>query len=198
MPLIASRGGGSASAFGGLRTFAGLPAAYESIATYLGDNTLNDFTLSNIPQTYKHLQVRITCRTGNHPYDTDVGLFMYANSDAGSNYSTTYMYGSGGSVYSGASATQPYYSCGSFPSTNTTANAQGVMIIDILDYANTNKYKTIKSISGFDTNTANSMYFIRTGNWRSTVAISSLKFLLVTDGTTRFGSNSSVALYGIK
>ena len=197
MPLIASRGGGSASAFGGLRTFASA-AAYESIATYLGDNTLNTFTLSGIPQTYKHLQVRITCRTGNHPYDTDDALFLYANSDTGSNYSTTYIYGSGGSVYSGASATQPYYSCGSFPSTNTTANAQGVMIIDILDYTNTNKYKTLQAYSGFDTNTANSMYFYRTGNWRSTVAISSLKFLLVTDTTTRFDSNSSVALYGIK
>jgi hypothetical protein len=46
------------------------------------------------------------------------------------------------------------------PRNGATANAFGVGIIDILDYANTNKYKTIKSLDGCDLNGAGVIVYL--------------------------------------
>jgi hypothetical protein len=77
---------------------------------------------------------------------------------------------------------------------NSTANIFGVGISDILDYANTNKHKTIRSISGHDQN-GSGFVFLFSANWRNTNAITSIKLF---PAAGSFAQNSTIALYGIK
>jgi hypothetical protein len=78
---------------------------------------------------------------------------------------------------------------------NSTASVFAAQIIDILDYANTNKYKTLRALSGFDNNGSGT---VRLGSslWISTVAISSIQ--IFNYGGSDFNEYSQFALYGIK
>jgi hypothetical protein len=76
----------------------------------------------------------------------------------------------------------------------------GAGIVDILDYANTNKYKTIRSLTGHDHNGViagiHAIVNLNSGSWRSTSAINSIVIGVVSG--TAFNQYSSFALYGIK
>jgi hypothetical protein len=75
------------------------------------------------------------------------------------------------------------------------ANAYGVSIVDILDYANTNKYKTFRSLAGQDQNSSSGRIVFVSGLWQSTSAITTLDLNLESGLWNQY---SSVALYGIK
>jgi hypothetical protein len=81
------------------------------------------------------------------------------------------------------------------PGASTTANVFGVGVVDILDYLDTNKYKTMRLLTGFDANGSGDIRFI-SGLWRNTNAVSSI--VLNTQGGGSFVQYSSFALYGIK
>ena len=74
------------------------------------------------------------------------------------------------------------------------ANSYGVNIIDILDYTNTNKYKTTRMISGYDVNGATGFIQQSSGLWMNTSAINRID--LVSSGN--FTTASTFALYGVK
>jgi predicted patatin/cPLA2 family phospholipase len=76
----------------------------------------------------------------------------------------------------------------------TGANIFGAGVIDILDYANTNKYKTVRALSGHDNNGSGYVNF-ESGLWMSTSAITSIK--LFTAGNV-YAQYTQFALYGIK
>jgi len=168
-----------------------VPAAtnsYESIETFtVGAGGSSTISFTSIPSTYKHLQIRISGKAANN------GNASYRfNSDSGSNYSWHNLYGSGSSAaaYSGASSSVIY--TGEMYTNASIFNAE---IVDILDYANTNKYKTLRAISGVDLNGSGSVQ-LDSGAWRSTAAISSITIYPPSSGS--FSQYSSFALYGIK
>jgi hypothetical protein len=72
----------------------------------------------------------------------------------------------------------------------------GVGVIDILDYADTNKNKTIRSLTGADINGSGNIFF-SSQLINSTTAISSITFESL-DGGTNLQQYTSFALYGIK
>jgi hypothetical protein len=72
----------------------------------------------------------------------------------------------------------------------------GVTILDILDYANTNKYKTTRNLAGVDSNDTNGKISFESGSWRSTSAVSTIT--LISGTGSDFLQYSSFALYGIK
>ena len=92
------------------------------------------------------------------------------NGDTGANYSYHQLYGDGSSTGGAGSAnvTQPF-----FGEVTTTSSVMGVAIIDYLDYANTNKYKTTRSLMGRDENGSGTVRLF-SGSWRNTNAITSL------------------------
>jgi hypothetical protein len=163
-----------------------IPNDYESIATVtVGSGGSSTITFSSIPSTYQHLQIRaIGIGTG----------FNYAglnfNSDTASNYSYHQLYGNGSSALAdaGANSSVIYTLQG-----GTSATFPAIGVIDILDYANTNKNKTVRSLSGYDQNGAGEVYF-RSGDWRSTSAVTSIQIT----GSTSFAQYTQFALYGIK
>lgn len=162
------------------------PTSYESIATVtVGSGGSSTVTFSSIPSTYKHLQIRAIAKASGSNFNPK----MQFNGDTGSNYSWHYLYGDGSSVTAGAGTTQAFI-YNSIISTN--ANMYNAFIIDILDYANTSKYKTTRELSGEDRNGGGEIA-LWSGNWRSTSAITSITF---SNGT--FDNYTQYALYGIK
>jgi hypothetical protein len=177
--------------------FAGKPfASFESITTAtVGSTPQSTVTFSAIPSTYKHLQIRGIARTNRSGAQSDV-LQMYFNSDSTiSNYGSHLLYGDGGSATSGYISSNIWAVYG-MASASNTANSFGSFIIDILDYQNTNKFKTVRSLGGsdFNTNNTDGTVGLVSELWRNTSAISSITLT----SFASFVQYSSFALYGIK
>lgn len=160
--------------------------AYESIATVtVGSGGVADIEFTSIPSTYKHLQVRFLARSSGSP-DTKA---QYNGDTTTSNYRSHLLYGDGSTVTSATIANTGYVGY-----IATAASTFGASVVDVLDYADTNKYKTVRSLSGYDAN--GSGYAILYSHlWLSTAAISSLKIYPDSGNFTQY---SSFALYGVK
>lgn len=162
---------------------------YESIATVYGTGGSGTVSFTSIPSGYTHLQIRAFMKNTSN----STNLYTTLNSDTGSNYSWHYLYGTGSAVSAGAGTSSTYMFLGRYP-TSTTASAFGPAVIDILDYKDTNKYKTVRSLSGWDTNGSGEIFFA-SGSWRSTSAVSTIT--LNTDATN-WASGTVFELYGIR
>jgi len=142
---------------------------------------------TNYGSTYQHLQLRVTAKVSS----SVVNLDMTFNGDTASNYSWHELYGDGSTVVSGAGATQTFMKA--IISDAATANVFGAGVIDILDPFETTKYTTMRSLSG---DVSGGRYIIlRSGAWRNTNAISSIK-MNFTAGNIAIGSRFS--LYGMR
>ena len=168
--------------------------SFESIATAtVGAGGSASIIFSSIPATYTHLQIRGSSKT-NRSGAGQENIYYSFNSDTGSNYTQHGLYGDGTSAASYGTANLPGDGSIIAFTANNDANIFGAQIIDILDYANTNKYKTVRSLSGFDINGGGYVLFSST-LWRNTNAITSIKLI----GTgTPWQQYSKFALYGIK
>ena len=113
---------------------------------------------------------------------------MRFNSDTGSNYAWHELYGSGSSAAAGAGSSATYMKVA-----YTDVNP-GVAVVDVLDYANTSKYKTMRSLNGSDNN-GSGYILLRSGLWQNTNAITSIT---IYPNTGTISANSHFALYGIK
>lgn len=163
-------------------------SSYESIATAVLTGTASSITFSSIPQTYTHLQIRATMLNASNLYSIKIQF----NGDTATNYSAHQITGTGSSVPVGAEANISIALIG-VGAVNTSLYTAG-LVSDILDYANTNKYKTVRTLSGGDGNGSGQVKFVSSG-WRSTSAVSSI--YINADGST-FNQYTHFALYGIK
>jgi len=164
--------------------------AYDSIATTTLSTATASVAFSSIPQTYKHLQVRMFTRTSLAATTVDT----YVKINTGTSYYYHYLYGSGASVAAGSGSIATLLSGRSTGST-ANANAFAVSIIDILDYSDTTKNKTIRVLNG-DENNGNGNVFFFSGVALATTAISTLTFTAET--ASNYVQYSHFALYGIK
>lgn len=171
--------------------------AFESIATVTGNGSASSLTFSSISSDYTHLQIRGICR-GTRSFNSE-SLYIRFNSDSGNNYSYHWAYGDAGGTFSTATTTTNLIQTGLFPGALATSNIMAGLIVDVLDYKNTNKNKTIKAINGYDTNGSGSgadfnNIFFSSGSWRNTNAITSITIL----SNGAFTTTTTFALYGIK
>jgi hypothetical protein len=158
----------------------------------VGVGGASSITFSSIPQTFTHLQLR--CFSRSVASESADQIAIEFNSDVTqANYSFHQLDGNG-------SATDPYGSGSLYIYTTMTSsgtspsNIYGVGIVDILDYANTNKNKTVRTITGHDQN-GSGRVGLQSGGWYSTAAITS--FSLVYQSTGGFVDGSRFDLYGI-
>jgi hypothetical protein len=174
------------------------PSSYESIQTITLGSAQANIEFTSIPSTYKHLQIRAIVKdvtTGAADYDT---LRMTVNSDTTANYSSHYIQTqAAASLGTAADVSSSYYYAGGLMRSGTgQSNAFTGMVLDILDYSSTAKNKTFRAISGTEYNGTYAFLLFTSGNWRSTSAISSIKFFA--DTGANLAQYSSIALYGIK
>ena len=167
---------------------------FESIQTYVvGSGGQDSVTFSSIPTTWKHLQIRALMRT-DRAAETQDQLRIQINSDTSANYSDHSLNGDGASATASATTGEVFMILGRPTGAGAAASTFGVVVLDILDYKDTNKYKTFRSLTGLDLN-GSGRISLMSGNWRSTSAISSIKLDSI---GTNWAQYSSFALYGIK
>jgi hypothetical protein len=104
--------------------------------------------------------------------------------------------GDGSSAAAGAgSASATNIIMGAMPAASALASTVGAGVVDILDYANANKYKTTRNLMGNDYNGSGNIQLF-SGLWMSTSAINTIT--LTTSTGSNWTSATQFALYGIK
>jgi hypothetical protein len=162
--------------------------SYESIATVSVTTTQAYVEFTGIAGTYSHLQLRVLQRSTT-PNNTN----MTFNSDTGSNYNWHELYSDSSTAASANSGGSVAFMKASYLET-ISAGYVGAAVIDILDYSNTNKNKTMRALVG--SNAGSTGYvLLRSGLWRNTAAITTIR---LTPASGSWDNNASIALYGIK
>ena len=191
-PILQGLANGSVRGYGGYLPL-GPSGAFESIASVTGSGG-NELTFSSIPSTYKHLQIRgIYKDTETGGFVTDMKIRF--NSDSGFNYSWHNIFATGSAVSASGNASMSSIQIESAGYQGSTSGIHGVSIVDIHDYANTSRNKTVRCFSGCDINGVNGSLTLTSGAYYSTSAITSITLLR---GSSAFGTTSRFDLYGIK
>jgi hypothetical protein len=166
--------------------------SFESIATVtVGSGGASTVTFSGIPSTYQHLQIRGIAR--GTVAGSDENIYMQFNGVAGTSYSWHRMLANGSSVSSGNNPSQPSGVITVVSASSSTANVFGATVIDILDYANTNKNKTVRGFGGNDQSSSGYACF-QSFAFLNTAAITSIDIT----SSANWAQYSQFALYGIK
>jgi hypothetical protein len=163
-----------------------MPITYEPIATTTLGSDTNQVDFNSISGSYTDIIVVANC------YTTDASLqymLLRFNSDSGSNYSRTELYGNGSSAASIRGTNESSIVCGDVP---INANKYGINILHINNYSNSTTYKTVLARGNAATNLVEAFV----GLWRNTNAITSMS--IICQNSKNFGSGSTFTLYGIK
>ena len=145
----------------------------------------NSVTLSSIPQGYTDLVLVF-----NGTESANQFLAFQVNSDTGSNYSWTRMYGDGSAAYSSRGTSTTFGRLGIGDPTNRT-----LTITNFMNYSNATTYKNTLGRSGTNGGSFTGTSLI-TGTWRNTAAITTIS--VIASGSTTFVTGSTFTLYGIK
>jgi hypothetical protein len=181
--IIASSGGAAAG------------GSYESIATANGTGSSGTITFTSIPSTYQHLQLRMINKGGSAG-GFPAGMQLIFNSDTtATNYYNHNLRGNGSAAAASAGNDNASYVWAGAGSDGANIYAAG--ILDVLDYANTNKYKTGRSLIGADYN-GSGMIILGSILWKNTAAITSITCISDPTYTGNWTTSTSFALYGIK
>lgn len=170
--------------------------AFESIATVtVGSGGAADITFTSIPSTYAHLQIRYNAKSASDNIYQGNIISCHLNSDTNANYKAHRLVGDGSSASSSTWGDSARALVGIVPdSSSTFTNMFGGGVIDFLDYTNTNKNTTIRTLSGTDNNGSGAIE-LTSALWLNTSAVNTIKLYL--DGEN-FAQHSHFALYGIK
>lgn len=156
-----------------------MATTYQPIATYTIPSSTSSYTFSSIPATYTDLRLIVA---GTLTSLEDIGIQL--NSDTGSNYSYTNLYGNGSSAGSQRQSNMTVMYVGALDGN------QSVSIFDFMNYSNASTYKTVLN----RTSAAAWWVVAKVGLWRSTAAINSIKVMPVNN----FATGTTLTLYGIK
>lgn len=172
------------------------PGFYEAIATAVVDSSnASSITFSNIPQNYKHLEIRYLgkCTQTGSGYSV---MQIRFNGDSGTNYSGHELVGDGSSATSGGAGTDSASSQAQIQIRWGQTSAQfSVGIINILDYTSTTKNKTLRALSGWDNNGSGYVQ-LGSGSWQnSSTAITQIDILPKHNSIIQY---SHFALYGLR
>jgi hypothetical protein len=174
---------------------AGGGTAYESIATVTaGVGGASSLSFSSIPSTYKHLQLRWIGRTLNVGATDYINIAFNGDTTSSTSYWYHWLRGTGSAADATSSGAFYAFRLAEVSGATATASAFGCGVFDILDYANTSKNKTARSLGGFDSN-GNGRSMLVSGLYTNTSAISSIQ---LTGANGNIDQYSSFALYGIK
>jgi hypothetical protein len=163
--------------------------AYDSLATVtVGSGGLSSIVFAGIPAGYKHLQIRAFARA-----TSQARLIMRLNGDTGNNYSVHYILGDGTSASAGAAASAANLA---MAQSQADANIFSASIVDLLDYSNTSKNKTVRILAGNEKNASGSEIALWSGAFLNTSAINSAT--LNFDSSANIAQYSQFSLYGVR
>jgi hypothetical protein len=160
-------------------------STYTPIATNTLGSSAATVTFSSIAGTYTDLFI-----VANAIANTTANYELTFNGDSGSNYSRTYLTGSGSAASSGRASNQTFIRCdqGGFLPSSTWGSP---LLVNVMNYSNSTTNKTVMTRS--DGANAGGTGLV-VALWRNTAAITSLTFAC--SGAT-FSTGSIFTLYGI-
>ena len=166
-----------------------MPATYEPIATTTLSSTQATVTFSSIPGTFTDIILQVTA-TSDRAAASEVAKVL-VNSDTGSNYSRTILYGTGSTASSARSSNQSRFEVGGVGG-NTGTLGNDFFQLQFLYYSNstTNKTGLVRQTMPGEEVTAVVLL------WRSTSAITRIDISPLYG--TNWKANSIFTLYGIK
>jgi hypothetical protein len=158
---------------------------YTPIAPYTASGSQSVISFTSITGTYTDLVLISSAKDATA--GNDGNFLVNFNSDTGTNYSWTNLYGTGSVAGSNRAASQNaiYAYCAGASASLDAGKFQ------ILNYSNSTTYKTTLG-QGY---VAASAPVNRVGLWRSTAAITRID---CTSSAGNFGTGSTFTLYGIK
>lgn len=161
---------------------------YTAIATQTLGSAAASVTFSSISGAYTDLVLIVSA--GNDTNQRD--MLMQVNGDTASNYSYTYLTGSGSAASSGRGSGATSYLCNWNAPLAAPSTLYSEYRINLLNYSNTTTYKTFleradNGATGYGTDAI-------VGLWRSTSAITSI---LLKPSAYNFATGSTFTLYGI-
>ena len=185
---ISTQGRGKSSTF-----IAGYSPAIDEMdlisRVVVGADGAATITFSNIPQTYQHLQIRMVAKSALTV--GSVGDITF-NSDTGNNYAYHAFFGDGASA-----SFENGVSRANIPAVRMTplsnSNIYAAHIIDIIDYRNTLKNKTVRTFKGDDRNGSGAI-ILETGLW---VSLSAINSITITSRSNVFFQQTTATLYGV-
>lgn len=162
-----------------------MATALTALATYTipSASALTLITFSSIPNTFRDLRLVVSATT-----DAEGNIFMKVNGDGGSNYSQVNMRGFASTSAGSSSSTGVRINSNYSTGLQTTSRATN--IYDIMDYAQTNKHKTILVRA----NHSDEVDAIA-ARWASTAAITSVS--VTANDAAAFTTGSTFSLYGV-
>lgn len=163
-------------------------SSYESIASV--SNNSGYFT--SIPQTYKHLQFRMQVRSSFAGTDQ---LWITLNGN-GSGYARHYLQGNGSSATAAGGTGLAGILVEGLVGSTAASNIFTTVIVDIHDYASTNKNKTVRIFSGTDLNGSGTV-LLTSGFVADTTALTTVNIDAYNGGLGGVSGNL-ISLYGIK
>jgi hypothetical protein len=170
------------------------PSGYDALfSVTVPSGGLTSISLVGIPTEYKHLQIRYSARDTSATNDANSTLLRF-NGDT--SYTRHYLYGDGSAIASGY-VNQTYIDAGLLVGGGQLASTFSSGVVDILDFAAVNKNKTVRTLSGTNTNVNTNLNYVmyQSGLYPSLSAISSI---VITTNGTAFAENSIFSLYGVK
>jgi hypothetical protein len=158
---------------------------YIPLATVTLTGPDSEIVFSSIPATYRHLVI-VKCAATS----ANSNNIMRFNGDANNNYTGIFMTGNGSSATTGSPS-------GSFAQTDssaftTTTVGQTNSIVQIFDYAATNKHKTVLVRANRAAGAVDTLFF----RYASLSAITSIQ-LRPNNTNFTWSSGSTFSLYGI-
>jgi hypothetical protein len=173
-------------------------SAFDSLGAVVLATAASSITFSNIPATYTHLQIRGSARDSRATYPNS-NLQIRFNGDTAANYSWHNLQGQGSTATGRGLSDTTAITSNTLAAAGAPSGTFSCYVIDILDYANTNKNKTLRSLGGVDANGLvageGGIVELLSGNWRNSVAITSISLTADTPNLLQY---STFALYGIK
>ena len=164
-----------------------MASTYTPIATQTASGSASAIQFNSIPSTYTDLVLIATIKAASGT-PTMVGNVGNGTLDTGTNYSDTWLYGTGSSAGSNRNSNQPYLL---LAGNNYVASSEfSVVIMNFMNYSNSTTYKTVLT----RTNTPSIEVAANVNLWRSTAAINVISLTL----SGNFAVGSTFTLYGIK
>jgi len=164
-----------------------MPATYEPISTQTLGSAVADVYFNSIPQTYTDL---VLVMVGGCAANAGIGYRF--DSDSASNYSVTFLEGSGSAASSNRYTSETFLRIGY--NATWSSGLYNTAISHIQNYTNTTTNKTVLSRVGDFTN---GYVGASVGLWRKTPeALNSIN--IMTSNGNNFLAGSTFTLYGIK
>lgn len=160
--------------------------SYSLISTQVLGTTTATINFNNIPQTFKHLELRISASA------TSEAQFNMRINGGTTSYSWHNLIGDGGSV---TTANHVNRNAMTLAITSGLSNQPLAHVISLFDYSSTIKNTVVKNLSGFRPTSGSATVRLSSGVRANTNAVSSINILTTATGYT---AGSRFSLYGIE